>query len=151
MFLSCVCVLQLLSTLASVDANIPAIVSRGGVSFIIGAIGEFAESRELVMEAITALDNIATVNQENASIVAAEGGKDVLDAVISAYEADVDVSELAKEASATLSALAGVLDASRDAEATSATAKVKDIHKEDPLGRYRNMLAAGEAVHHDTV
>jgi hypothetical protein len=139
---------RLLGHLAFIESNLAIIVQHNGVQRIIKAITLHPDSRLLMVRAIQTLDNISMKSKEYASIVIDEGGKELIETIMSTYEGDAELARYGKSALLAISALEG-LQKSADITAKAARAKKRgddDGRPVDPLGEYRKLLSAGRVM-----
>lgn len=136
---------KLLGHLAFVESNLAIIVQYNGIQRLIKAITLHPDSRLLMLSSIQTLDNISMKNREYATIVIDEGGKELIETIMTTYAGDAELLRYGKSALLALSALEGL---QKSAEITAKAARAKKRGDEgeravDPLGEFRNLLAAG--------
>jgi hypothetical protein len=105
-----------------------------------------------MVRSIQTLDNIAMANKENAAIVIDEGGKELIETIMSTYPDDDDIQRAGKSALLSMSALENL---SKSAEITARAAKASraaggkkkvEAGPVDPLADVRHMLSAGKVM-----
>lgn len=138
---------RLLGHLAFLESNLAIIVQHNGVPCIIRAITLHPDSRNLMVRAIQTIDNIAMKNREYAGIVVEEGGKELIETILATYSGDEEMRRHGKSALLAISSLEGL---TKSAEITAKAAKARkqndDKRAVDPLGEFRNVLAAGKVL-----
>ena len=138
---------RLVGHLAFLESNLAIIVQHNGIQTIIRAITLHPDSRLLMVRSIQTLDNIAMKNREYAGIVIEEGGKELIETILTTYEGDEELRSHGRSALLAISALEGL---SKSAEITAKAAKARKQAEQDravdPLGEFRNVLAAGKVL-----
>jgi hypothetical protein len=143
---------RLLGHLAFEEANLTIIVQHNGIQKVISAITMHPEYQPLMVRSIQTLDNIAMANKENAAIVIDEGGKELIETIMSTYPEDDDIQRAGKSALLSMSALENL---SKSAEITAKAAKASKLAggkkkvetgPVDPLAEYRHTLSAGKVM-----
>ena len=140
---------RLMGHLAFLESNLAIIVQHNGIQTIIRAITLHPDSRLLMVRSIQTLDNIAMKNREYAGIVIEEGGKELIETIMTTYEGDEELHSHGRSALLAISALEGL---SKSAEITAKASKARKRGGEDrpvdctvdSLGEFRNVLAAGK-------
>lgn len=139
---------RLLGHLAFVETNLRIIVQHNGIQAIVNAICSHPDSKPLMVRSIQTLDNIAMANQENAAIVIQEGGRELIEEIMKAYDDDEDIQRHGKSAILSMSALEN-LSKSAELAAQATRQKKKAMATEavaDPLADHRHMLSAGQVL-----
>jgi len=143
---------RLLGHLAFVESNLTIIVQHNGIVRVMNAITAHPECQPLIVRSIQTLDNIAMANKENAQIVIDEGGKELIETIMSTYSDDDEIQRYGRSALLSMSALENL---SKSAEITRrAAANLKNTKKEkvvdekvpDPLAEFRHPLSAGKIM-----
>lgn len=139
---------RLLGVLAFVESNLTIIVQHGGIGRVVGAITAHPDHQPLMVRAIQTLDNIASANKENAAIVIDEGGKELIEMIMSTYPEDAEIKRYGTSALSQLNALEHLTrsaDVARKA-ALAAKAAGGPARPKDPLAEYRHLLSAGKVM-----
>ena len=141
---------RLVGHLAFVPTNLRVIVQYNGIGVVLQAMSAHPSHRALMVRSIQTVDNIAMASREYAHMVIQEGGREMINEIMAAYEDDDEIQRYGKSAVLSMSALEN-LSMSAEVSKKAATAPKKEKKKEeekevDPLAQYRHMLAAGSVL-----
>ena len=142
---------RLLGHLAFVESNLRIIVQHNGIVRVMNAITMHPECQPLIVRSIQTLDNIAMANKENAQIVIDEGGKELIETIMSTYSDDDEIQRYCRSALLSMSALENLNKSAEITRRAAANLKktAKPVAEEkvvDPLAEFRHALSAGKIM-----